>query len=152
MTYHEKFPPRIARSRPFDAGHNVGQSGHCLLYGSDTAGAHSLSVAILRRGSEAPLHVHSREDETFFVIEGQIDARVGDEHHTLGAGDSIFLPRGLKHRLLCLSDEAKLIMLLHPPGLENFFDDLDQKTAQGPVDPEEMKAIAMKFGVAILSD
>lgn len=152
MNHHLQFPPKIARGKPFDSGHNAGQAGHCLLYGTDTAGAHSLSVATLRKGSEAPLHEHSREDETFFVIEGEIDARVGDEHHTLQAGDSVFLPRGLKHRLMCLSDEAKLIMLIHPPGLENFFDEIDQQTSEGPVSPREMKEIASKYGVTIFDE
>lgn len=152
MSYPNHHPPKISRAKPFEAGHNAGQSGHCLLYGADTAGAHSLSVAILRKGSEAPLHEHSREDETFYVIEGELDARVGDEHHRLGAGDSVFLPRGLKHRLLCVSDHAKLIMLIHPPGLENFFDEIDQATAAGPVDPDRMSEIADKYGVKIIAD
>ncbi|MEM9017495.1 MAG: cupin domain-containing protein, partial [Verrucomicrobiota bacterium] len=120
MTYHEQYPPLIRKAKPFDSGHNPGQAGHCLLYGEDTANAHSLSVSILRKGSEAPLHIHSREDETFYVISGTLDARVGDDHFTLEEGDSVFLPRGLKHRLLCISDEAKLLMLIHPPGLEKF--------------------------------
>ncbi|MEM9419239.1 MAG: cupin domain-containing protein [Planctomycetota bacterium] len=152
MNYYETHPPKISRSKTFDAGHNAGQAGHCLLYGKDTAGAHSLSISILRKGSEAPLHEHSREDETFYVISGQLDARVGDEHHTLNAGDSAFLPRGLKHRPLCLSEQAEIIMLIHPPGLENFFDEVDQATADGPADPKRMQSIALKYGVTIYPD
>ncbi|MEM1109890.1 MAG: cupin domain-containing protein [Planctomycetota bacterium] len=152
MPYHESHPPKIARAKPFDAGHNPGQAGHCLLYGQDTAGAHSLSVSVLKKGSEAPLHEHSREDETFYVISGQLDARVGDEHHTLNPGDAVFLPRGLKHRLLCLSDEAQVLMLIHPPGLENFFDEVDRATAEGPADPQHMKSLATKYGVTIFPE
>ena len=122
------------------------------MYGKDTAGAVSVSVAVLQQGSEAPLHEHSREDETFFVISGQVDARIGDEHHTLNAGDSVFLPRGLKHRLRCISDRAELIMLIHPPGLENFFDDVDQATAHGPAEPARMKALAAEYGITIYPD
>lgn len=150
MSYHKEHPPRIARAKPFEAGHNSGQAGHCLLYGSDSAGAHSLSVSILKKGSEAPLHVHSREDETFFVISGSLEARVGDEHFTLRKGDAVFLPRGLAHRLLCISDEAELLMLIHPPGLENFFDTIDQAIAAGPVSAEAMKGLAAEYGVTIL--
>lgn len=149
MSYHAKHPPKIARAKPFEAGHNAGQTGHCLLYGAETAGALSLSVSVLRKGSEAPLHEHSREDETFYVISGQLDARVGDEHHTLNAGDAVFLPRGLKHRLQCISERAEVVMLIHPPGLESFFDEIDQATADGPADPERMQNLATKYGVTI---
>ncbi|MEM7790953.1 MAG: cupin domain-containing protein [Verrucomicrobiota bacterium] len=150
--YHEKYPPKIGRAQAFERGHNPGQAGHCLLYGDDTAGAHSLSISILKKGSEAPLHIHSREDETFYVIEGTLDARVGDNHHTLEVGDSVFLPRGLKHRLLCLSGEAKLLMLIHPPGLEKFFDEIDQAVAEGPASKETMIELSAKYGITILEN
>ncbi len=152
MSYHEEHPPRIGRAKPFESGHIPGQAGHCLLYGHETGGSHSLSVSILKKGSEAPLHVHSREDETFFVISGSLDARVGDEHFTLNQGDSVFLPRGLKHRLLCISDEAELLMLIHPPGLENFFDEIDQAVSDGPVPVAVMKGLSEKYGVTILDE
>ncbi|MEM9478046.1 MAG: cupin domain-containing protein [Verrucomicrobiota bacterium] len=152
MSYHEEHPPGIGRAKPFDAGHNPGQAGHCLLYGHETAGSLSLSVSVLKKGSEAPLHVHSREDETFYVISGSLDARVGDEHHTLNEGDSVFLPRGLKHRLLCISDEAKLLMLIHPPGLENFFDEIDQAVSTAPASINEMKQLSEKYGITILEE
>ncbi|MEM9701744.1 MAG: cupin domain-containing protein, partial [Planctomycetota bacterium] len=95
------------------------------------------------------LHVHSLEDETFYIIDGSLEARVGDERHTLHAGDAVFLPRGIKHRLLCLSEEAKVVMLIHPPGLEQFFDEIDRLTADGPADPQEMQTVAAKYGVTI---
>ncbi|MEM0964700.1 MAG: cupin domain-containing protein [Verrucomicrobiota bacterium] len=152
MKYHKNHPPHIVRAKEFDVGHNPGQAGHCLLYGRHTAGALSLSVSILKKGSEAPLHVHSREDETFYVISGSLDARVGDEHHTLYEGDAVFLPRGLQHRLLCLSEEAKLLMLIHPPGLEKFFDEVDQAVSDGPASKDQMKSLSEKYGITILDE
>jgi uncharacterized cupin superfamily protein len=48
----------------------------------------------MRPGTEqAPLHVHTREDETFYVIEGRITAIVGDRRRDLGPGESVWLPR-----------------------------------------------------------
>jgi len=86
------------------------------------------------------------------VISGSLDARVGDEHFTLNEGDSVFLPRGLKHRLLCISDEAELLMLIHPPGLEKFFDEIDQAISAGPVSAEVMKDLSGKYGITILDE
>jgi len=144
--------PVIARRKPFSDGHNKGQSGHCLLYGAQTDGGLSLSVATLRQGSQAPLHIHSREDETFYVVEGTLNARVGDQNYELTAGDAIFLPRGVKHKLSCVSGEAKVIMLITPPGLENFFDEIDQSTQDGPTSPQKMAKIAEQYGVTLLSE
>jgi quercetin dioxygenase-like cupin family protein len=151
MHYHEQYPPFISALPEFGSGHNPGQAAALLIDGPQTAGCHSLTVSILRKGSEAPLHVHSREDETFYVIEGTLDARVGDDHHTLEAGQAVFLPRGLKHRLLCVSETAKVLMMIHPAGLENFFKRIDS-------DPDhlisrgEMVRIAAEYGVMILDE
>lgn len=152
MTQPAPRPLKIARAKPFEAGHNAGQAGHCLLYGEDTAGAHSLSAAVMKKGSEAPLHEHSREDETFYVVAGSPEARVGDDRHVLNEGDAVFLPRGVPHRLLCLSESAEVIMLIHPPGLERFFDEVDRLTADGPADPAEMREVAARYGVTIFPD
>ena len=152
MTYPEQHPPTVARATPPEAGHLDGQAGRCLLYGPDTAGAVSLSVSTLRKGSEAPLHTHSREDETFYLVSGTLEARVGDQRHVLNSGDAVFLPRGLRHRLLCLSESAEVVMLIHPPGLETFFDEIARATSEGPVSAEEMKAVAETYGVTIHTD
>lgn len=109
-------------------------------------------VFILKKGSEAPLHIHTLEDETFYVISGSLEARVGDEYFILNEGDSIFLPRGLKHKLVCKSGDAKLLMLIHPPGLEHFFDEIDQAVSEGPVSSEKMKEFSGKYGVEILEE
>ncbi|MEO0531777.1 MAG: hypothetical protein AAF266_14550 [Planctomycetota bacterium] len=60
--------------------------------------------------------------------------------------------RGIKHRLLCVSNEAEVIMLITPPGLEHFFDAIDQQTSEGPADPAKMKELAAEYGVEILPE
>lgn len=153
MSYALEHPPKIQRSKPYTVGHNAGQAGHCLLAGSDTAGTLSLWVSIVHPGSHAPFHVHSREDETFYVLSGEMQARIGDEYHTLRAGDSVFLPRGIPHRLANVSSApAELIMLIHPPALENFFVEIDRITSEGPPSPEVMREAAARYGVTIMEE
>ncbi len=131
-------------------GHSAGQAGGCVLWGDDTAGALSVSVATIGAGSSAPFHVHSREDETFFVVSGELEARIGDDYHVLGAGDAVFLPRGVPHRLKNQSQApAEVVMLIHPPGLESFFAEVDQASSQGPTDLQKMREIAARYGVEI---
>ena len=63
-----------------------------------------------------PLHVHYKQDETFYVIEGEYKFVVGERTEILKAGDTIFLPRNVPHTWLQLSDRGKIIYMLHPSG------------------------------------
>lgn len=143
--------PKIRRAKLSVSGHLDGQSGRCLLTGEDTRQAHSLSISVIHPGSHAPLHVHSREDETFYVIRGELDAQIGEEHHQLRQGDCVYLPRGIPHRLANESGEsAEVVMLIHPPGLETFFAEMTELQSSGCATPELMKAAAARYGVTIL--
>lgn len=141
----------VVHHRPSTEGHLPGLLGHRLLSGAQTNGAHSAWVARLLPGSEAPLHVHSREDETFFILSGELNARVGDEEHTLSAGDCVFLPRGIPHRLANLSlDPAEVIMLIHPPQLEGYFTEMTEMMSRGGIDPLRMEEAAARYGITML--
>ncbi len=68
------------------------------------------------------LHIHFKQDEIFTVIEGSYRFVVGDETHQLQAGQTIFLPRGIPHTWIQLSDKGRLIYMLQPAGkMEEFF-------------------------------
>jgi len=99
-------------------------------------------------GTGAPLHVHTHEDETFYVIVGEVEATVGDDRETLQAGDCIFLPRGIPHRLQNISSEqAQIIMLIQPGGLEEFFERVEQLSKNGPPSPDTLRELAARFGI-----
>src|SRR5580692_11186532 len=59
----------------------------------DTGGAFELVVTRMKEGTEPPPHVHEREDEMFYVLEGMIDVYVGDECLRAAAGECAFLPK-----------------------------------------------------------
>jgi quercetin 2,3-dioxygenase len=68
------------------------------------------------------LHVHLKQDETFYILEGEYLFQVGEEKHMLKAGDTIFLPRNIPHTWLQLTDKGKLMYMLQPAGkMEEFF-------------------------------
>ena len=69
-----------------------------------------------------PLHVHPHQDEIFYVMEGNYLFQVGEEKHTLSAGDTIFLPRQVPHTFAQLSDNGKMLFLFQGSGkMEDFF-------------------------------
>jgi quercetin 2,3-dioxygenase len=68
------------------------------------------------------LHVHLKQDETFYILGGEYLFQVGEEKHTLKTGDFIFLPRNIPHTWLQLTDRGKLMYMLQPAGrMEEFF-------------------------------
>lgn len=69
-----------------------------------------------------PLHIHPHQDEIFFIVEGEYLFQVGDDKHTLKAGDTIFLPRTVPHAFAQLTDSGKMFFLFQPSGkMEDFF-------------------------------
>ena len=87
----------------------------------DTNGAFSLFEATLVPGTEPPPHVHSREDELFYVLEGEFDVYVGEEVFNGKTGECIFLPRFKPHAFIIRSPRLRLLILFAPAGVEEAF-------------------------------
>src|SRR5262245_50743238 len=78
-----------------------------------TGGAYGLVESWVRAGSSPPLHVHHREDEAFWVLEGTVRFRVGGEDIVAGPGSFVFAPRDVPHTFVVESEEdAHLLTLL----------------------------------------
>ena len=73
------------------------------------------------RGSGPPRHVHRNEDETFYILEGEVTALVGEERIDLAAGDYLFAPRGIAHSYVVRSERARMLVTLSPSGVDELF-------------------------------
>ena len=91
--------------------------------GSDTDGALAIfEQTSLSQGKGTPLHIHTLQDEIFYVIEGVYKFQVGEDKYDLKTGDSIFLPRQVAHAWTQVSEKGKMTVIMQPAGkLENFF-------------------------------
>jgi DNA-binding transcriptional MerR regulator/uncharacterized cupin superfamily protein len=98
-----------------------GEPMDCKVSAKDTEGA--MCVFEFTGGSGGPRHLHYDLHEWIYVIEGELDVRVGDKPLRLGAGESVFLPRKVGHAWVCLSSKpAKIINVYQPAGkMEEFF-------------------------------
>ncbi len=85
----------------------------------DTGGAFEFVVTKMRKGTEPPPHVHEREDEMFYVLEGMLDVYVGDECFQATAGECIFLPKHQAHAFQIRSSEVHMLVLMTPGGFMN---------------------------------
>jgi mannose-6-phosphate isomerase-like protein (cupin superfamily) len=75
----------------------------------DTNGAFFLVEAMLAPGTEPPPHVHTREDELFYVIEGEFDVYVGNEAFKVKTGECVFLPRFRPHAFVIRSPRLRVL-------------------------------------------
>jgi quercetin 2,3-dioxygenase len=83
-----------------------------------------------------PLHIHPHQDEIFFIVQGEYLFQVGDDRHTLKAGDTIFLPRAVPHAFAQLTATGKMFFLFQPSGkMEDYFRALSKLTS--PPTPEQ---------------
>ena len=98
-----------------------GSSFELKLAGEQAAEDWAVVEWRLRAGDEPPIHTHTREDETLYVLEGTITAYVGDERIDVEAGSYAALPKDVPHGLSVRGDEARLLMTLEPAGAEYFF-------------------------------
>ncbi len=95
------------------------------------------------------LHLHLHQDEIFMVTEGQYRFVVGEETHVLSAGETIFLPRGIAHTWIQLSDKGRMIYFLQPAGkMEEFFT-LMNNLKERPT-PEALDKIHSAHGMKVM--
>jgi mannose-6-phosphate isomerase-like protein (cupin superfamily) len=92
-----------------------------LAEATQTAGSYSLIEAVLRAGDEPPPHVHSREDELFYVLDGQFDVYVGDQSFEVSTGGCVFMPKDKPHAFTVRSPRIHLLALFTPAGIEEAF-------------------------------
>jgi mannose-6-phosphate isomerase-like protein (cupin superfamily) len=98
---------------------------------------------------DTPLHVHEREDELFYVLEGEHVYQVGDEEFRVGPGGLVFAPRGVPHsQRRVVPREGRQLVLVSPGGFEGFFRDLAAAHAAGTLGPDAYAAASRRYGVA----
>ena len=123
----------------------------------DTAGALGLVEATFyQQGFGPPLHVHSREDEAFYVLEGQIRFRQGEDEFVAGPGAWVWGPRGVPHAFRVESPGARALVVVTPGGFEQMFEAGGVPATQGATPPEQeydpaaAEAISKRFGFEVV--
>ena len=109
------------------------------------------------RGHGSALHVHSRDDELFYVLEGEIKLQVGDDIQVLKPGMLGFGPRGVRHSFIVTSDEARQLVMTTPAGFEDLVRSLGEPAPEAriperavPPDKRTLIATNAARGIEIL--
>ena len=136
----------------------VGDVYRFLATGEDTNGKYALWEAIVPPGGGPPPHVHSQEEEGFYVLEGEITLQVGDKRLVATAGMFANMPVGTPHSFKNESSRpAKMLISVAPAGLEKMFFEVGVPLPEGaatalPPTKEEIEkllAVAPSYGIEI---
>jgi quercetin dioxygenase-like cupin family protein len=133
----------------------VGDIYRFLATAEETGGRYSMFEATVLPGGGPPPHIHRREDETFYVLEGEITFQIGDERRVARPGTFIYMPIGHQHAFKNDTDQpAKMLISFAPAGLEGMFFEVGKNLAEGEspdeASPEETKRMlqaAARYGI-----
>jgi quercetin dioxygenase-like cupin family protein len=107
-----------------DAGRALWHLGALITFktlGSESNGQFWAIEGQADRNLAVPLHVHSREDEIWYVLEGEIAFTIGNDVQTGGPGTYVYIPRGVAHTFQVVSERARWFGLGTPAGLDQWF-------------------------------
>jgi quercetin dioxygenase-like cupin family protein len=118
--------------------HGGGSSAELKLAGDQSGGDWAVVEWRVRAGDEPPIHTHTREDETLYIVEGAITAYVGGETIEVEAGSYAALPKNVPHGFTVRGDQVRLLVTVEPAGAEHFF-----------VPPDDGDADPARFGIVL---
>jgi quercetin dioxygenase-like cupin family protein len=136
----------------------VGDVYRFLATGEETFGRYALWEAIVPPGGGPPPHIHSREEEGFYVLEGEITIQVGEDRFVATPGTFANMPVGSLHSFKNESGKpARMLISVVPAGLEKMFFEIGQPVEQGATtaspppkaDFEKLLAIAPRYGIEV---
>jgi quercetin dioxygenase-like cupin family protein len=137
----------------------VGDVYRFLATGEDTNGKYALFEALVGPGGGPPPHVHSREEEGFYILEGEITFTVNGERMVSTAGMFANMPVGTPHSFKNENDKpARMLISVAPAGLEQMFFEVGVPLAEGTTtappptkdEIEKLLAVAPRYGIEIL--
>ena len=123
-----------------------------------SAGRVMVTENLAARGAGSPLHVHHREDEWFYVIDGELTFWVGGQVIEAPAGSFVYGPRDIPHTFTVSSEQAHFLLVTEPAGLEGMLRTLGEPAPSltippAPTEPPDMARIAQtlaEYGIEIL--
>ena len=136
----------------------VGDVYRFLATGDDTSGKYAMWEAIVPPGGGPPPHVHSREEEGFYILDGEITFTVNSEKIVATAGMFANVPVGTPHSFKNESDRpAKLLISIAPAGLEQMFMEVGVPLTEGATtalpptkeEVEKLLTVAPRYGIEI---
>ena len=148
--YSDKLVPKVIRDEEGNVLNVIGDIQTHKLVGSETGNQIVEWVDNVEPGVGIPPHIHTRKDEIFRVIKGQVEIMVDGTTTILNKGDVAFAPKNIPHSWTVVGTEkAKMITSAFPAGIEHMFTELSQ-LPPGPPDFPKVAEICAKQGISFV--
>lgn len=136
--------------RPYQ---NPGYLVHGKIFAFETNGQFAMATCEVEPGAGPPLHMHTLEDEAFFVLDGEVEITIGDEVMIVKAGSTVFAPRGIKHRFRGHGDRnAKMVMFVTGSNFEKFYARYEEEMNRPEPDMAKIMQISAEHGLHMYPD
>jgi quercetin dioxygenase-like cupin family protein len=165
MAQHSNQPPRlepaVVRADEGEARWWFGALAELKATAADTGGQMTIVQVTEPPGTEAPLHVHHRDDEGFWILEGEVTFEVGETTIEASAGDYVFGPRAIPHRYTVGDRGCRMLFIMVPGGMEDVIRVTSEPASSRSLPPppekeptpeeiEGLKAIVKEYGYELL--
>lgn len=119
-----------------------------ILTGAQTGGAYYLFESVFGPGAGNKLHLHRREDEVGYVLEGALEIRLADQTVVVAAGSAAHLPRHIPHALRNpLATPSRYLFMAIPAGLDQWFEALEAAQHAGTLDDALYRQLSREYGL-----
>jgi len=161
----ERIEKEVAHIPPGEGARSLWVMGVLVTYkipSQHTGGAYSLFEVATYPGTGPPPHIHHREDESFYVIEGEYEFLIGRDTLRVGAGSLLYMPKGTLHAHRAVGEGVGRMLVTQTPGglFEHFFKEVGEEAEDGdlrlPVfenypDMRKIVEVAAEHGIEIPS-
>lgn len=145
----------VQPSDPVKTLRGAGDEYRCLATGRETDNGYFLVEAIVPPGGGPPLHLQTREEEAFYILEGELTFYSDEGQISAGAGTYLNVPKGARHRFRNESaGTARMLFFFTPAGIEGLFDELaalDVPAGDVGALMQALNAAGARYGVRYLA-
>jgi quercetin dioxygenase-like cupin family protein len=113
--------------------------------------------AVVSRAAEPPLHIHHREDEAWYVLDGHINFHVAQQVIEAKTGSFVFAPMGIPHAFTVEAEPTRVLVFATPSGFEGFVRDLgvpadgeDEPPDLTVPGPEILGPVGDRYGIEVI--
>jgi mannose-6-phosphate isomerase-like protein (cupin superfamily) len=118
------------------------------ITGRETDGAYCVCEMTTMPGDSVPLHVHDRDEEFYYILEGTHEMQAADKRFVAETGSLVVIPRAVPHSFRNAGTvPARALMIFRPGGFDELLDEVRQAAAAGTLDGDNRRSIHVKWGV-----
>ena len=143
-------PP--GKGRAGKTWHVLGDTVTPKITSENTGGRYCVLELVSPPGGGTPMHVHHREDESFYVLEGEFTVHVGGHVQRAAAGSFVFGPKEIPHRYENTGQTTgRLLVIAEPDGIDRMFEEFQSAVVAERPDMDKINEICRRYEIEFVS-